>query len=90
MATDKVLTLRTFLQTASGAVSFLAAPGFQSYAPQSGQILGIPKQLYVTFEVDVKAARYAEAKASKEFEVLQAAKLQEMRMWRCCGSVPLP
>ena len=48
---ERAKILRTFLQTAPGAESFLAIPGFQNYAPQSGQIFGILKQMKETFEV---------------------------------------
>merc|ERR1719162_2394279 len=37
--------LRSFLHNAESATSFLAIPGMQSYAPQSGQIFGILGQM---------------------------------------------
>merc|ERR1719265_2982638 len=37
--------LRSFLKKAEHASSFLAIPGMQSYAPQSGQIFGILEQM---------------------------------------------
>merc|ERR1719456_832025 len=41
----KVEVLRSFLHNAESATSFLAIPGMQSYAPQSGQIFGILQQM---------------------------------------------
>merc|ERR1719183_337230 len=40
-----VQVLRSFLHNAESATSFLAIPGMQSYAPQSGQIFGILQQM---------------------------------------------
>merc|ERR1719399_1730180 len=37
--------LRSFLHNAESSSSFLAIPGMQSYAPQSGQIFGILNQM---------------------------------------------
>merc|ERR1719321_2536413 len=42
--------LRSFLHKAESATSFLSIPGFRSYAPQSGQIFGILKQMKEDFE----------------------------------------
>merc|ERR1719191_2425004 len=56
----------------------MAIPGFQSYAPQSGQIFGILKQMKETFEKDLAEAQGAEAKALEQFELLKAAKEEEM------------
>merc|ERR1719191_2437440 len=70
--------LQGFLQQASKAASFMAIPGFQSYAPQSGQIFGILKQMKETFEKDLAEAQGDEAKAKEQFELLKAAKEDEM------------
>merc|ERR1719207_395867 len=70
--------LRTFLRNAETATSFLAIPGMQSYAPQSGQIFGILGQMKEDFEVNLSDAQKAEAKAKAEFETLKAAKEDEI------------
>jgi len=55
--------LRSFLHNAESASSFLAIPGMQSYAPQSGQIFGILNQMKEDFEVNLSEAQKSEAKA---------------------------
>merc|ERR1719281_2213010 len=75
---SQVVTFKGFLQKAPTATSFLSIPGMQSYAPQSGQILGIIKQLKEEFEKDLAEAQKAEAKSKAEFESLKAAKEGEM------------
>merc|ERR1719272_2043753 len=74
----KVEVLRSFLRNAESATSFLAIPGMQSYAPQSGQIFGILGQMKEDFEVNLKEAQGSEAKSKAEFETLKAAKEDEM------------
>merc|ERR1719498_1439845 len=58
--------LRSFLNKAETATSFLAIPGMQSYAPQSGQIFGILKQMKEDYE---------SLKAAKEDEIATGQKL---------------
>merc|ERR1719305_951420 len=70
--------LRSFLHNAQSASSFLAIPGMQSYAPQSGQIFGILEQMKEDFEVNLSEAQKAEAKAVEEFQTLKAAKEDEI------------
>merc|ERR1719316_577826 len=70
--------LRSFLRNAESASSFLAIPGMQSYAPQSGQIFGILGQMKEDFEVNLSEAQKSEAKAKAEFETLKAAKEDEI------------
>merc|ERR1719217_49386 len=70
--------LRSFLHNAESASSFLAIPGMQSYAPQSGQIFGILNQMKEDFEVNLSEAQKAEAKAKSEYETLKAAKEDEI------------
>merc|ERR1719163_170441 len=70
--------LRSFLRNAERASSFLAIPGMQSYAPQSGQIFGILNQMKEDFEVNLSEAQKAEAKAKSEYETLKAAKEDEI------------
>merc|ERR1719399_1914335 len=78
----KTETLRTFLRNAEQASSFLAIPGMQSYAPQSGQIFGILEQMKEDFEVNLSEAQKAEAKAKEEYETLKAAKEDEIATGR--------
>merc|ERR1719440_1638086 len=66
-------TLKQFLRIAEGAgsESFLQKdqiPGMQSYAPQSGQIFGILKQMKEDFEKNLADTRADEEKAMAEAE----------------------
>jgi chromosome segregation ATPase len=70
--------LRTFLRNAETSMSFLAIPGMQSYAPQSGQIFGILGQMKEDFEANLSEAQKSEAKAKAEYESLKAAKEDEI------------
>jgi len=70
--------LKGFLSEASGAMSFLAIPGMKSYAPQSGQIFGILKQMQEDFEASLGSAQKAEAKAVSDYTTLKAAKEDEL------------
>jgi len=74
--------LRSFLDSAASATSFLAIPGMQSYAPQSGQIFGILGQMKEDFEANLAEAQKTEAKAKAEFETLKAAKEDEIATGR--------
>merc|ERR1719201_2659325 len=59
--------------------SFLQQPaGFQSYAPASGQIFGILKQMKETFESNLSASQKDETQAAEDFANLKAAKTTEM------------
>jgi chromosome segregation ATPase len=75
-------TLRLFLRNAEQASSFLSIPGFQSYAPQSGQIYGILQQMKEDFEANLSESQKAEAKAKAEYEALKAAKEEEIAAGR--------
>jgi len=75
---EKSQALKDFLQQAQGASSFLAIPGFQSYAPQSGQIFGILKQMAEDFSRNLGESQAQEQKAKEEFEALKAAKEDEI------------
>jgi len=58
---------------------FDAAPTFkQSYAPQSGEIFGILKQMKETFESDLSASQKEELANQKAYEELKAAKEEEI------------
>merc|ERR1740115_435325 len=74
--------LRSFLHNTESATSFLAIPGMQSYAPQSGQIFGILGQMKEDFEVNLAEAQKSEAKSLSEFEMLKAAKEDELATGR--------
>jgi len=77
-----VEVLRSFLHNAESATSFLAIPGMQSYAPQSGQIFGILGQMKEDFQVNLSEAQKSEAKAKSEFDSLKAAKEDELATGR--------
>merc|ERR1719253_2566807 len=70
--------LQSFLHNTQTATSFLAIPGMQSYAPQSGQIFGILGQMKEDFEANLSEAQKTEAKAKSEYEQLKAAKEDEI------------
>lgn len=73
--------LKQFLQRASAASSsssFLRIPGFQSYAPKSGQIFGILKQMLADFKESLSEAQAKELQAKEEYQALKAAKLEEI------------
>merc|ERR550514_1296706 len=58
---------------------FDAAPTFkQSYAPQSGEIFGILKQMKETFETNLADSQKEEMQAQKAYEDLKAAKEAEI------------
>jgi len=76
----QVEALRAFLdEPQSTGSSFLGIPGMRSYAPQSGQIFGILKQMIADFKDDLSGAEEREADAVKEFEELKAAKEKEIK-----------
>merc|ERR1712060_286769 len=58
---------------------FDATPTFkQAYAPQSGEIFGILKQMKETFEGDLSVAQKEELAAQKAYEDLKVAKEAEI------------
>lgn len=75
---EQLELLKGFLQQAAQASSFLSIPGFQSFAPQSGQIFGILRQLQSDFEGSLTDAQKAEIKAQEEYLSLKAAKEAEV------------
>jgi len=76
----QVEALRAFLAEPQPTVSsFLEIPGMKSYAPQSGQIFGILKQMIADFKDDVSGAEQRESDAVREFEELKAAKEKEIQ-----------
>merc|ERR1719238_759720 len=70
--------LREFVNQAAAAGSFAQIPGFKSYAPQSGQIFGILKQMKEEFEKDLAALQEGEKKAAEDFAKLKLAKEKEL------------
>merc|ERR1719191_2585507 len=57
-----------------------AEPTFkQSYAPQSGEIFGILKQMKETFETNLSNSQKEEAESQKAYEELKAAKEEEIK-----------
>merc|ERR1711920_1037410 len=59
---------------------FDASPTFkQSYAPQSGEIFGILKQMKETFETNLADSQKEEQANQKAYEDLKAAKTEEIK-----------
>merc|ERR1712072_244386 len=59
---------------------FDAEPTFkQSYAPQSGEIFGILKQMKETFETNLSTSQKEEMASQKAYEDLKAAKEEEIK-----------
>jgi len=83
-ASPQASALRSFLSRALGSPSaaFLAVPGYQSYAPQSGQIVGILETMKADFDDDLADAQARERKAAKEFAELRSAKEEEISTGR--------
>jgi len=70
-------TVTAFLQAPQDY--FDSAPTFkQSYAPQSGEIFGILKQMKETFESNLSASQAEETANQKAYEDLKAAKEEEI------------
>jgi len=85
LSPTKLAALKAFLSDvtkAQGSTAFLAIPGFQSYAPQSGQIIGILDQMKEDFEKDLSDEEAKEKKNLAEFEALKAAKEEEISSGR--------
>jgi len=78
LSTDRSQALKQFIDSSEKASAFLQIPGMQSYAPQSGQIFGILKQMKEDFDVDLGEEQTSEKKAVEEFESLKASKLAEI------------
>merc|ERR1712072_1081540 len=70
-------TVSSFIQAPEDY--FDAEPTFkQSYAPQSGEIFGILKQMKETFEANLKQTQTDEQNNQKAYEELKAAKEEEI------------
>merc|ERR1719155_374984 len=73
-------TIRAFIQAPSDFLQDSAAPGFgQSYAPQSGAIFGILKQMKETFETNLASSQKEEMESQQAYEDLKAAKEEEIK-----------
>merc|ERR1719421_2514813 len=73
-------TLMNVLQRPDGMLSLLQQPaGVQSYAPASGEIFGILKQMKESFETNLESSRKDEASAAESFGSLKAAKTEEIK-----------
>merc|ERR1719155_60362 len=69
-----------FIQAPSDFLQDSAAPGFgQSYAPQSGAIFGILKQMKETFETNLASSQKEEMESQQAYEDLKAAKEEEIK-----------
>jgi hypothetical protein len=62
--------------------SFLQIPGFQSYAPQSGQVFGMLKQMKETFEGNLSESQKEEMDKRAAYQELKAAKEAELKAGR--------
>merc|ERR1719421_2077230 len=78
LQTSEIAAFKAFVAKAVDAESFLAIPGMQSYAPQSGQIVGILKQLKEDMEDDLSENQKNELKAQEDFAAMKAASEAEM------------
>merc|ERR1719324_601224 len=60
--------------------SFLQAPFTGNYNAQSGEIVGIIKNMKDTFEANLESARIAEEKAQKEYDEMMEVKTMESEL----------
>lgn len=79
---DGIVALKGFLKNVESSSSFLQIPGFQSYAPQSGQIFGILKQMKETFEGNLSETQKEEMAKREAYAELKAAKEAELKAGR--------
>jgi chromosome segregation ATPase len=84
-AANAVTALRSLIQkndmadeSRQALMAFLQGSDASAYAPQSGQITGILKQMGDEMETDLRDASEAEAKAVADFEGLTNAKKREI------------
>merc|ERR1740117_244699 len=78
LSSDRMQIMKDFMNGAESATGFLQIPGMQSYAPQSGQIFGILKQMKEDFDVDLGEEQASEKKAVEEFTALKESKIAEL------------
>lgn len=84
----QVALLKEFMRQAQNPNSFLGMsysltiPGMNSYAPQSGQVYGILKQMQEEFSENLSETQKLELQAQEEFKSLKAAKEAEITAGR--------
>merc|ERR1719172_51284 len=72
--------LMTLLQRPDGMLSLLQETnGAPAYAPASGEIFGILKQMKESFETNLEGSRKDEAESAKSFGELKSAKQMEIK-----------
>merc|ERR1719198_246720 len=72
--------LRELLRAPKHAVSLLQQPvAAQSYAPQSGAIFGILKQMKETFETNLETGKQEESKAVSDYQNLKSTKETQVK-----------
>merc|ERR1719198_230944 len=72
--------LRELLRAPKNAVSLLQQPvAAQSYAPQSGAIFGILKQMKETFETNMETGKQEEAKSAADYAGLKSTKESQIK-----------
>merc|ERR1740123_994298 len=80
--TVQVEALKEFLSQAQVATSFLAIPGYQSYASTSGQIFGVLEQMREDFHKDLSDLQKKELKDEASFKALKEAKEEQIASGR--------
>merc|ERR1719203_1310335 len=78
MATLQNLVINTDMSSADRDMLTAFFSQGSSYAPQSGEILGMLKQMLETMEAELNEITTAEEAAIKDFEALIAAKEKEL------------
>jgi len=79
LSPEQQKAVAAFLQAPTSYLEEGAAPGFgQSYAPQSGAIFGILKQMKETFETNLASSQKEEMESQQAYEDLKAAKEAEI------------
>jgi hypothetical protein len=72
--------VRELLRAPSHAISLLQQPvAAQSYAPQSGAIFGILKQMKETFETNLETGKQEESKAVSDYQNLKSTKEAQVK-----------
>merc|ERR1719443_1662983 len=72
--------VREMLQAPSGAISLLQQPvAAQSYAPQSGAIFGILKQMKESFETNLESGKKEEAQSLADYNNLKETKNAQIK-----------
>jgi len=79
---EGIVALKGFLHNVENSSSFLQIPGFQSYAPQSGQVFGMLKQMKETFEGNLSESQKEEMDKRASYQELKAAKEAELKAGR--------